>query len=182
MSDIATTPATGLGIRPTLFLAAAALQIGCGAVFGLDVLVEIRDMTPHRWVETASVIALAIGGILSLREYWSLHRHSVEVVKRNDRVEQELRAASGAFQDVITQHFDRWELTEAERAVALLSIKGASIAEIAVMRATREGTIKALNSSIYRKSGVSSRAELISVVIEELIAGLETGVDGKRSG
>ena len=40
------------------------------------------------------------------------------------------------------------------------------------MRHTREGTIRAQSASIYRKSGVSNRAELISVMIEDLIAGL----------
>jgi len=46
-----------------------------------------------------------------------------------------------------------------ERDVALLSIKGVSISEIADMRQTRVGTIKAQNAAIYRKSGVSNRAE-----------------------
>ena len=40
------------------------------------------------------------------------------------------------------------------------------------MRQTKIGTIKAQNAAIYRKSGVSSRAELISVMVEELIEGL----------
>lgn len=44
------------------------------------------------------------------------------------------------------------------------------------MRHTREGTIRAQSASIYRKSGVSNRAELISVMIEDLIAGLNLTV------
>lgn len=149
-----------------MFLAAAALQIGCGAVFVSDVVSEWHEITTHTWVEAAGVLALAIGATLTLREY----RH---LLRRNDRIERELGAATGAFHEVIEQHFANWQLTEAERDVALLSIKGVSIADMAKMRSTRDGTIKAQSAAIYRKAGVSSRAELISVVVEELIAGLQ---------
>ena len=56
--------------------------------------------------------------------------------------------------------------------MALLAVKGLSIAEIAQMRNTREGTVKAQNAAVYRKAGVSGRAELMSVFMEEIVAGL----------
>jgi DNA-binding CsgD family transcriptional regulator len=164
--------AKSLKLRQGLFLAATALQVGCGVVFTLDIFFEWRALTLHVAIEAMGVVALAIGAMLSLREYRAALRANRQILSRNFRVEQELRAATGFFQEVVEQHFDTWQLTEAERDVALLSIKGASIAEIAAMRETREGTIKAQIAAIYRKSGVSSRAELVSVVIEELISGL----------
>jgi DNA-binding NarL/FixJ family response regulator len=98
-------------------------------------------------------------------------------------VERELQAASGAFQQVMEQNFDDWGLTPAERDVALLSIKGVPIAEIARLRDTREGTIKAQSTAIYRKVGVSNRAELIAVMVEELIAGVSAApVDAGKTG
>jgi DNA-binding CsgD family transcriptional regulator len=165
----------GQSQRHRLFLAAAVLQVGCGLVFAFDVVTELDAFTRDTWLELAGVIALAIGATLNLSQY----RH---VLKRNLKVERELDAASGAFQDVIEQHFDNWGLTKAERDVALLSIKGVSIADIAVMRNTRTGTIKAQNAAIYRKSGVSSRADLVSAMVEELIDGLHPSVsDPPRS-
>ena len=116
-------------------------------------------------IEAGAVLGLAIGAFLALREYRTL-------LRRNTKVERELNVASGAFQGVIEQHFDRWGLTLAERDVALFLIKGLSIADVAAMRATRDGTIKAQSAAIYRKAGVSSRSELISVMVEELIFGL----------
>jgi DNA-binding CsgD family transcriptional regulator len=156
---------TRLALRRKLFLLAAALQLGCGIVFAGDVFIERRDITAHTWVELLGVVALAIGAAISIIQYRQL-------LRRNSKIERELDAASGAFQDVIEHHFRLWDLTEAECDVALLSIKGVSIADIAAMRQTRPGTIKAQNAAIYRKSGVSSRAELLSVMVEELIAGL----------
>lgn len=159
-----------LALRRGLFLAAAALQIGCGAVFLSDVLLEWDENRLHSVVEALAVLALTIGAAISFREYRLL-------LRRNTKIERELGAASGAFQEAIEQHFDQWQLTAAERDVALLSIKGVTITDIARMRSTKEGTIKAQSAAIYRKAGVSSRAELISILIEELIAGLHPPAD-----
>lgn len=144
---------------------AAALQIGCSLVFISDVIEEWNAMNVHIWVEAVAVVALVVGAVLALREMRKL-------VQRNARVERELDAACGAFQSVIDAHFEAWGLSKAERDVALLSIKGMSNAEIARMRDTREGTIKAQSAAIYRKAGVNSRADLISALIEDLIGGL----------
>lgn len=151
-------------------MAAAALQIACGVVFIWDVASEWQDMDRHSWAELAAIAGLILGAMLALRELR-------KVMQRNARVESQLAAASGAFQTVLDQHFETWGLTPAERDVALLSIKGVSVADIARMRDTRDGTIKAQSTAIYRKAGVSNRAELISVVIEDVIAGL--GVPAK---
>ena len=78
--------------------------------------------------------------------------------------------ASGAFARVIEEHFDTWGLSASERDVAMLAIKGLSIAEIAALRNTKEGTVKAQNAAVYRKAGVSGRLQLLSLFIEELLA------------
>lgn len=161
-----TTESREPALRRYLFLAAALLQLGCGLIFTFDALAEIREFTVHSIVEILGILALAIGAVITLGQYRML-------VRRNIKVERELDAASGAFQDVIEKHFVAWQLTEAEQDVALLSIKGVSIADIATMRRTRMGTIRAQSAAIYRKSGVSNRAELISVMIEDMIAGVD---------
>ena len=54
--------------------------------------------------------------------------------------------------------------------MALLAIKGLSLAEIAAVRKTKDGTIKAQCNAIYRKAGVTGRTQLLSLFIEELLA------------
>ncbi len=154
-----------------LFLLAAFLQLGCAAIFFGDVVQDIRELSAltwsaHTWLEVAGVFALGFGAGLSLWEYRRL-------LRRNTQVELALGTASGAFQQTIEYHFDQWGLSPAERDVALLSVKGATIPEIARMRSTCEGTVKAQNAAIYRKAGVSSRAELITVLIGGLIEGVD---------
>jgi len=168
MTRLKITDLHQITVLPSLFLVAAALQIGCGAVFVIDVISEWKELSLHGIVEVLAVLGLAIGAFLALREYRTL-------LRRNTKVERELNVASGAFQEVIEHHFDRWGLTLAERDVALFLIKGLSIADVAAMRVTRDGTIKAQSAAIYRKAGVSSRSELISVMVEELILGLGSG-------
>jgi DNA-binding CsgD family transcriptional regulator len=170
-----TTDSRKLATRRTLFLSAAVLQVGCGLAFASDIFVEISDFTDHTWIELLGVAALAIGAFVTLSQYRQL-------LHRNTKVERALGAARGDFQGAVEEHFRAWQLTEAERDVALLSIKGVPVAEIAIMRQTQPGTIKAQSAAIYRKAGVSSRAELISVVIEELIAGLDLSAGQEPSG
>ncbi|SIO31812.1 regulatory protein, luxR family [Vannielia litorea] len=62
-------------------------------------------------------------------------------------------------------------LTPAERDVALFAMKGVSTAEIAVLRNTSEGTVKARTAAIYRKAGVTGRPQLMSHFIEDLMGG-----------
>ena len=89
-------------------------------------------------------------------------------ISRSRRAEEKLHRAKGAFMDVMEQRFARWGLSPAERDVALFAIKGCSVAEIAGMRGTSEGTVKAQTAAVYRKAGVANRHQLLSLFIEDL--------------
>ena len=84
-------------------------------------------------------------------------------------METQLRQASGAFAELLEERFRTWGLTPSERDVAWFTIKGLSIADIARLRQTSDGTVKAQSNAIYRKAGVSGRAQLVSLCIEDLI-------------
>ena len=78
-------------------------------------------------------------------------------------------ATSGQLLSVITLQLEAWGLTAAERDVALLTIKGCAIAEIAQMRGSRDGTIKAQLNAVYRKSGLAGRAQLVNFFVEDML-------------
>lgn len=148
-----------------LFMAAAAVQFACGGAFLIDALSELGGDPWHVTTELVAVAALWTGGVVTL---WGLKR----LMSRNAAVEEQLDIASGAFHAILEQKFDRWGLTPSERDVALLAIKGLSASEIAGIRQTREGTIRAQHAAIYRKAGVTSRSDLLAHFIEEIAAGL----------
>lgn len=81
--------------------------------------------------------------------------------------EQSRRFLDGMSRAVEAQ-FERWALTPAEADVAGLLLKGASLREIASLRRTSEATIRQQAQSVYRKSGLNSRAELSAYFMEDL--------------
>ncbi|MBD3678512.1 MAG: helix-turn-helix transcriptional regulator [Rhodobacteraceae bacterium] len=146
------------------------VQALCALFFVSDILLTVIGIrtTPISWqsrelLEIGAALGLVLGSILGAV---ALKRSQV----RQREAEDKLRVASGAFWDVINEKFDDWGLTPAERDVALFSIKGMSTGQIAELRDTSEGTVKAQTNAIYRKAGVSGRTQLLSVFIEDLMS------------
>lgn len=162
--------------RHRVLVAVTVFQAVCALLFLADVLSELPDLRTnpaHPLVEFAAVAALWIGSALGAREIRRLMRQNRDLAGR-------MRAASGAFLELMEESFARWGLTRSERDVALLTVKGLSVAEIAALRETREGTVRAQSAAIYRKAGVESRAQLLSHFVEDLMAGVV--LDGPTSG
>ncbi len=147
-----------------------AVQALCAVFFIADVAADLADegglanLTFHLGVEsiaTASLIA-AIG--LEMRLLGRLMR-------RKARLEASLAVASAEVHEVITRQFEEWKLSPAETDIAMFLVKGLGTSEIAELRGSAEGTIKAHFNSIFRKADVHSRAELLSLLIDRLLAG-----------
>lgn len=69
----------------------------------------------------------------------------------------------------IHKQFAIWCLTKAEAEVGLFILKGLSHKEIARVRQTSERTIREQARALYRKSGLSGRAELSAFFLEDLL-------------
>jgi DNA-binding CsgD family transcriptional regulator len=63
----------------------------------------------------------------------------------------------------------KWDLSQAEKEVALLLLKGLSLKEIAEIRKTTDKTARVQSISIYSKSGLSGRSELAAFFLEDLL-------------
>ncbi len=157
--------------RPSLLALLFCVQLLCAAVFVFDILVTVVgiNVPPIDWrlrelIEVCAAIGLVIGAGLGAYLLRAAHR-------RSNRIERQLKAASGAFAELLEDRFDAWGLTPAERDVALFSIKGLSIPNIASVRETSEGTVKAQTNAIYRKAGVSGRPQLLSLFLDDLMQG-----------
>ena len=91
--------------------------------------------------------------------------------KYQSSLEDKVQTARTAFADMFDGYVKEWSLTDTEKDVTLLLLKGCSIAEIAEIRQTAEGTVKSQTNAIYKKSGLGSKTQLLSVFIEDLTGG-----------
>lgn len=172
--------------RPWVLVAILVVQAACTVIFLWDLLGGLLGLraSPISWqarelMEVGAALGLLLGVAMGALVLTRAHR-------RTERAEAQLRAASGAFMDLMQDRFAEWGLTEAERDVALFAMKGLSIQEIAEVRQTSDGTVKAQTGAIYRKAGVSGRPQLLSLFIEDLMGealvpaatAIESGVHG----
>lgn len=92
---------------------------------------------------------------------------------RINRLDGQIKAVSGDFQISVERQFDNWSLTPTEKQVAVLVMKGFSNSEIARLRGTTESTVKSQLTSIFRKTQLSSRQQLASHLIEDILESIE---------
>jgi DNA-binding CsgD family transcriptional regulator len=155
--------------RAAPFLAIFVIQALCAFFFVSDILSSVLGIrsSPISWeMREAMEIGAALGLILGVGVGGLMLRRAL---RERHQAEEALRRASGAFMDLMQERFGEWGLTPSEKDVALFAIKGMSTAEIATLRATSEGTVKAQTNAIYRKAGVSGRSQLLSLFIEDLM-------------
>ena len=145
-----------------------AFQIVCAAVFIGDILSSLLGLrsTPMNWqLREMLELAAAFGLLTGL----GLGAYALRLaLRQRNAAEARLQRAAGAFADLLEMRFAEWRLSPAERDVALFAIKGLSTAEIALLRGTSEGTVKAQTAAVYRKAGVNGRPQLLSLFIEDL--------------
>jgi DNA-binding CsgD family transcriptional regulator len=155
--------------RAGAYVLLLAVQALCALFFVADILLSVVGIypTPLAWtlrelMEVGALLGLFLGlifgGLLVWRAFGDLRR-----------AEARLERANAAFMDLLNARFDEWGLTAAERDVALFAIKGMTVQDIARLRETSEGTVKAQTAAIYRKADVSGRPQLLSLFIEDLM-------------
>ncbi|WP_370206174.1 helix-turn-helix transcriptional regulator [Pararhodobacter marinus] len=160
--------------RPAVVAVLIAVQSLCAAYFLVDVLHDVQagghgPFEAFLLAESVATLALIAGIAFEIRVLFRL-------LERKAHLEHQVSLAARAFHDVVDARFLQWGLTAAERDVAHFTVKGLSISEIAALRQSATGTVKSQLNAIYRKAGVGNRGELLSLLIEDLVAtGIEPG-------
>lgn len=125
-------------------------------------------------VTAMGVVAWTVHGLLDLRQGQdALNNNMARSVAQGDAWRAQRRGEIAALGQAIEDQFRQWRLTGAEIDVAGLMLKGMSLKEIALARDTSEATIRQQAQAIYRKSGLSGRAELAAYFLESLFEAAE---------
>jgi len=146
------------------------IQLACAVFFVSDIVMTVLGIraTPIAWqvrelLEIGASIGLILGVVLGAVAL-------AKTYQRSKASEEKLRLLSSAFAEVVEENFHEWQLTKAEQDVGLFLLKGLSTQEIAGLRNTSEGTVKAQTNAIYRKSDVTGRPQFLSLFIDDLMA------------
>lgn len=76
----------------------------------------------------------------------------------------------------IDRQLRKWKLTPAERGTAILILKGYGHKEIASLQGKSERTVRQHAVAVYRKSGLSGRADLSAFFLEDLLLPIDDEV------
>ncbi len=159
--------------NPRLVQAGAVILLACMVFFFVDLVDDLFEDSVaasgltvrhilHMTLEGLSVLGLGFAAVV-LFGYVRFLRH--EAARRASTIS----LLRGRFREVLEQKFDTWSLTPAERDVAILILKGASVAEIAEARQTAVGTVKSQSTALFRKVGVNSRNGLTALFLDEFL-------------
>lgn len=153
--------------RAILLALLIVVNILCAIFFVVDVIADFEDLRgPQRYPLLLEAVASAALVLCTSFLLVELRR----VLQRNASMEIGLTAARGEMQTVIDRFFSEWRLSDAERDVALLLLKGLGNEAIASIRGTATGTVRAQCAGIYAKAGVDGRSQLMSIFMEELLS------------
>lgn len=165
---------------------AALVAVGGLAFFLLlewreDPAISIGELALES-LELIPVIGATVGVVLLFRTAARQREEQLVLLRdlemarvQGQRWRSEARTVLNGLGDAIEAQFTRWNLTDAEREVALLLLKGLSLKEIASVRVTAERTIRAQAQSVYAKAGVTGRAALSAFFLEDLLAPIGPG-------
>jgi len=156
----------------------------------LDIGSDLREGTTsgHVLVEAGILLVGFVGAglagrklIMTLRRAHSAERQALNLASQlqesaaeASRWRNEVRDLMAGLAQAIDTQFDRWQLSVAEKEVALLLLKGLSHKEIAVVRSVTEATARQQARAVYQKGGLGGRADLAAFFLEDLMLPQET--------
>ena len=158
----------------------AAILLGIAALLALDLATDraLRSVSRAHLVVEGLAALSALGAAAWVLTTLRRQRHEVQRLRGDlahsraeaDRWRGEASEFLKGLSHAIDHQFDRWDLSPAEREVALLLLKGFSTRDIAELRSTREATVRQQAQGIYRKADLEGRAELSAFFLEDLLA------------
>jgi DNA-binding CsgD family transcriptional regulator len=156
-------------------------------------VVDLVSDRPSSWLSfhvIAEVLLLGTSLTFSVvlwRGWWRTSRRLASAQRslalkqeERDAWQRSAESALAGFGEAVDRQFATWNLTPAEREVALLLLKGHGHKQIAARTGRSERTVRQHAVSVYQKSGLGGRAELAAFFLEGLMINPSRGSDVPR--
>ena len=147
-------------------------------VSATDIAVDYQEgVSIQHLVIEIFLLALCLTGIAYLTVQWRRTKANLTAMGRNLsktnrdllRWKKEAERFLAGLGQTIDNQFQRWSLTEAEKEVGLLILKGLSFKEIAALRGSSERTVRQQAQAVYAKAGLAGRSEFSAFFLEDLL-------------
>tara|TARA_R110000751_G_scaffold266562_1_gene365582 strand:- start:2333 stop:3124 length:792 start_codon:yes stop_codon:yes gene_type:complete len=135
----------------------------------VDVTMELVE---NSLLAGAMVVMAAIASETRIlrRQHRLLTDKVSEVAADSEKWRQAAQDVVADLNRAIDSQFSEWGLSEAERGVALLMLKGFSHKEIARLRSSTSATVRQQASAIYEKSSLPNRSEFVAFFLDAMLA------------
>lgn len=166
----------GMSTRLRVILVAALLSIVVGGT------ADLAMDDPQGWLSFHVVfeVAMIAGALLMASTLWlgwwrSAHAAAAlevtlaEQTEERDRWRASSQEALEGLGRAINAQFNAWQLTPAEREVALMLLKGCGHKQIAALSGRSERTARQHAGVVYEKAGLGGRAELAAFFLQDLM-------------
>lgn len=184
--DLRLLPPPDGGSERRVLRVALVLFVVVAALAAADLAADLGDGTTvgHVVFEGGVVSAGIAGLVVGLRRMQALRRRerearasAAELGQRLSAVRAEAERWRTEAKDLldglgaaIERQFVQWQLSEAERDVARLLLKGMSHKQVGELRGVSEATVRQQARAVYRKAGVEGRHDLAAFFLEGLLA------------
>lgn len=161
-------------LRVVLVVALVSIIVGGTVDLVMD---DPQDWLSFHVIFETTMIVGALLMATTLWLGWARTARSVEDLRRSLAARQEERdawrsSAEHALEGMgraIDAQFGTWQLTPAERDIALMLLKGYSHKLIAKETDRSPQTVRQHAAAVYRKAGLGGRAELSAFFLEDLM-------------
>lgn len=156
----------------------AVLMLSVAMLNIIDIVTDVLEGVTwwHVSIEALIAIIALLAFFYLLRGNFSLKKSLQMSATKSFALQREMekwKKVSKSYVEGLSLEIDRqlteWELTEAEKDIAFLMLKGLSNKEIAGVRGKSEKTVRTQANAIYSKSRLSGRSQLAAFFLEDLL-------------
>lgn len=140
-----------------------------------DILSDVQQGSNTTHILQELLIVVVAGALLARllveeRRHLRINQELTRTVTQLEiQASATLTEAKQSLAREIDQQFLEWQLTESERSVAWLLLKGYNSKEIAALRDSSDKTVRNQLSTVYKKSGLRDKHVFIAWFLDDLL-------------